>query len=156
MKWRSIDLLDNRSQTNESDYDLTQTVWKKVNSVNYFLYIVDKFDEMRIDTICNKIYGTTNHVDFLLFLNDIINPLNIKEGDTIIYVNSENIFNYKVDPDEVRDIRGQLINLSKIKKVDTKRREYNDEKSALPPTVKQTNSNPVTFENGQVIIKSTR
>jgi len=156
MKWRSIDLMNNISQSNESEYDLTQTVWTKVNSINYYLYIVDSFDEMRLDTICYKIYGTTDHVDFLCFLNDIINPLNIKEGDALMYVNSEDISQYKIDPDQTLNIRSQLINLSKIKKVDKNRREFNDEKSALPPTVKSSGSNPVSFDNGTVTIRSTR
>lgn len=148
--------MENQSQINDSDYDLTQTVWSKQNSFQYFMYVVDRFDEMRIDNISYKIYGTTDYADFLLFLNDIINPLNIKEGDMLIYVNGEDIPSYQVDPEEVRDIRGKLINLSKIKKVDKNRREFNDEKSALPPTVKAVQSESVQFENGKVIIKSSR
>ncbi len=155
MKFRSIDNLQQKGFLDENNsipyFDLSQTVWTNVGGRNVFLYVVDRVEEMRLDTICYKIYGNTDYVDFLMFLNDIINPLNITEGQTILYVNLEDIPGFKVEADILQDTTNKLLNLSKAKRVDKAREDFLD-KPSLPPTVNTSDVNPIQFENGRVIV----
>jgi hypothetical protein len=95
MKIRSIDtLIQNGNLDKEGNipyFDLTQVTWTRLDGDDsiFLMHFVDKYDEMRLDSISYKIYGNTDYIDYLMFLNDLVNPLNIKEGDLIFYTNVE-------------------------------------------------------------------
>ena len=70
----------------EEFYDLNKLTFNhRYVDVQYATYKVQKGEEMRIDLVCESIYGSTSHIDIILNVNKISNPLNIKEGITIIY-----------------------------------------------------------------------
>ena len=53
-------------------------------------YLVQKGEDMRVDLVMQSIYGDYNlkDVDVLLFINNIDNPINIREGMVLLYPNS--------------------------------------------------------------------
>ena len=148
MRFRSIEQLDNTN----SYFNLEQTVWTIVKNRTYFMYVVDSFNNMRLDQICYDIYGSNEYMDFLMFINDIINPLNVKDGDILIYTNQEDINNFKVDPEVVDNIKNKLINLSKTTRTDKGKSNYNEKVTSLPPTVNQNPTPVITLDGTQVII----
>lgn len=56
------------------------------------LYVVPREFEMRMDLISDKLYGTTEYVEELLRLNNIVNPFAIKAGDIINYIPLDQIY----------------------------------------------------------------
>lgn len=139
-------------------FDMSQVVWSNKNAstnamddLNVFLYVTEDEDSMRLDIICNKIYGNTDNIDFLMFLNDIVNPLTIVSGQSIYYATADTIANYQVEPDVLTNVKNQLINISKAKRVDKNRSDY-QQTNNLPPTISTGNTTPIQFENNQVIV----
>ena len=61
-------------------------------------YVVQQHEDMRIDLVMQSIYdddtGMYQHCDVLLYINNIDNPLNIRQGMTIYYPPSESIAEY--------------------------------------------------------------
>ena len=78
MKIYDIDTLE---KDDSGNYNLTQLTYQSdFNIVNYQQYEVQKGEEMRIDLVCQSIYGSLDYIDIILNANNIDNPLNIKEG----------------------------------------------------------------------------
>ncbi len=76
MKITDIDKLK-RSTDNQNLFDLTTATFKfSWVDAQYTQYKVKKGEEMRIDLICNSIYGNVDNIDILLNVNNISNPLN--------------------------------------------------------------------------------
>jgi phage gp45-like len=138
MKIADIDKLK-RNEENENLFNLTtvtfQATWQ---GVNYNSYRVKKGEEMRIDLVCNSIYGNIDHVDIILSVNNISNPLNIKEGTTIIYPNIEQIEKLRPQEVAVENTQKLLANKDKSTKVDPSRQAYVEQNFNLPPTVMDT------------------
>lgn len=80
-----------------------------ITDENYIIgaLMVDKSLEMRIDLISQLLYGSTIYIEELCALNNIINPLNIKEGDVVYYFTDTDAINFYIQP----------VNQSKIDKV---------------------------------------
>jgi hypothetical protein len=160
MKIRSIDtLIQNGNLDKEGNipyFDLTQVTWTRLDGDDsiFLMHFVDKYDEMRLDSISYKIYGNTDYIDYLMFLNDLVNPLNIKEGDLIFYTNVESANSLMVEPQRFEETRNKLLDLSKTKRIDKNRENYLQKinSNSLPPTVSTNNQAPVQFEDGRVII----
>jgi hypothetical protein len=138
MKIADIDKLK-RNEENENLFNLTtvtfQATWQ---GVNYNSYRVKKGEEMRIDLVCNSIYGNLEHIDIILSVNNISNPLNIKEGTTIIYPNIEQIEKLRPQEVAVENTQKLLANKDKSTKVDPSRQAYVEQNFNLPPTVMDT------------------
>jgi hypothetical protein len=54
-------------------YDLIEITFKNIGPTVIKSYTVEEGDEMRIDNVCSKIYGTTDNVDFIKDLKDNYN-----------------------------------------------------------------------------------
>lgn len=77
-------------------YDLfTQTVVDKpfITNPRYTAY-VQEGEEMRIDRVCERLYGSEKYVEELMLINNILNPFSISVGDPILYVSLKNITNF--------------------------------------------------------------
>lgn len=76
-----------RNKKYDNLYDLfyPMLVDKNLNNVKFKEYIVNDNREMRIDLICLDIYNSSDFIDELMHINDIINPYSIKKGDIIKY-----------------------------------------------------------------------
>jgi hypothetical protein len=138
MKIVDIDKLK-RNEENENLFNLTTITFQATfQGVNYNLYRVKKGEEMRIDLVCNSIYGNINHIDIILSVNNISNPLNIKEGTTIIYPNIDQIEKLRPQEVAVENTQKLLANKDKSTKVDPSRQAYVEQNFNLPPTVMDT------------------
>jgi hypothetical protein len=134
-------------------YDLTQPVFRFESGLAIFPHIVEKEEEMRMDLISFRLYGTTDHTAFLCRLNNIVNPLNIKEGTTLVYVQENNIASFTPEEENfVETVKQTFINLNKKRRVDTKREEFlKTENVSLPPTFNENDTDNVTLNDDGVI-----
>ena len=121
MKIYDINTLE---KDDSGNYNLTQLTYQSdFNIVNYQQYEVQKGEEMRIDLVCQSIYGSLDYIDIILNANNIDNPLNIKEGTIIIYPTGN------VDGLRYSDIKKQnaaevLTNTNKQQRKDNNRKKY--------------------------------
>jgi hypothetical protein len=115
-------------------------------------YVINPWEEMRIDVISNALYSNTDYCDFLLDLNGIDNPLNIMSGDILYYVTQEQMDYFKVDESTSVSLRNQYLNSSKIQKVDPIRQNYVGNNLSLPPTFLQNPAAAVNIKGSQIIL----
>ena len=121
MKIYDIDTLVKDSSGN---YDLTQLTFQTdFNSLRYQQCEVQQGEEMRIDLVCQSIYGNTDYVDILLNVNSIDNPLNIQRGTILVYPTG-NIDSLRYsDPKKNTDVE-ILGNSNKQQRKDVNRKKY--------------------------------
>lgn len=140
-----------RDENQENLYNLFSVTFQSVNiGVKYV--IVDKFEEMRIDQVAKRIYSSTRNIDFLLNINSIDNPLNIMEGDIIVYVDESQIDLFKSVIIEDKEVKNQLVNISKVRRTDGNRTKYVENNYQLAPTYLETPTNSVKIEGNKIII----
>ncbi len=148
--------LDNLSRDPKQNdlYNLIELTfdYTKLNPNLLQPHIVLPEEEMRIDLICNSIYNSTDYTEFLLKLNFIDNPLNIKEGDLINFVDSAIIDSFKLSNTNIATTRNILLNTNKSTKKDTNRQDYIDSNYSLPPTYLSEPGESVKIEGGQIVI----
>lgn len=107
--------------------------------IRYFVYIVPREFEMRLDRISNYLFGSPNYVEELMVLNDIISPYSVKEGQYIYYcdINSLSLLYSKDDMSDENEInRQKLIASSQPNRENTK---FNNTEKNLPLTIKPYN-----------------
>lgn len=149
-----MDIFDINNIKKGSDglYDFTRITFRyKYDQVNYLQYKVQKGEEMRIDLVCNSIYGNTDYIDILLNANSISNPLNIKEGSMILYPDKSNIESLRISnntPDT--KISNSLGNPNKESRTDSDRKKYVDGNYSLPPTALDKETEQVIIKGGTI------
>lgn len=121
-----------------------------------FQYTVLPEQEMRIDLVCLSIYRNLDHVDMLLDLNSIDNPLNIKAGDIIYYVSSDRLNEFKVTIGATKENRRSLLSPNKSNVKDPNRTKYIEDNYQLPPTFLDTPQSPITIEKNNIRISPIR
>lgn len=138
-------------------YDLFQNTFDYTKVTNYSLYTVSRGEEMRIDLISNKIYGTTNYVDILLALNNIDNPLNIKAGSVIFYPISD-LLTPRITPSEPEVESSSLILdgniVDKSTRIDPNRQIYNKNNNSLPPTILERKTGQIDISGSSIVFGS--
>ena len=114
---------------------------------------------MRIDLVMMSIYDDPyllKDLDVILYINDIDNPLNIREGMLIYYPDIESLlsFRYYENNDETtsKSIRSQLGVLNKTTRKDENRKRFLEANYSLPPTVKRESKPAVTISNGNILV----
>ena len=76
MKVYDIDQLK-RLESNINLYDLTKLTFKTVfKEIIYNEYKVQKGEEMRIDLVCQSIYGNIENIDIILNVNNHLFEIN--------------------------------------------------------------------------------
>jgi len=134
-------------------YDLfAETQRRPGNLDQYDQYIVQEDEEMRIDLVCNRIYGNVDKVGFLLFLNEISNPLNIRKGDVIRYANQSGLDNFKVSPQDENVVPEILAKVDKSTRKDPNREEFEKNNYTIPPNLQETPTPPFQIRGDTVII----
>lgn len=158
MDFQSLDDLTpipiNLDYQNYEIFDLSKASFKYVN-VMLFTHIVTEDEEMRLDLVCNNLFGDANGKDVIMFLNDITNDLHIKKGDEILYPDSRYIDSFRATLDNGDEIRKTISENRNKKKVDTSRVLYKNkenDKQSLPPSMTETDYNPVTLQDGKIVI----
>jgi hypothetical protein len=123
-------------------------------------YTVKREEEMRIDLLFQNIYEISSDlisnyledVDILLNINNIDNPLNIKEGMLILYPELGKLQNYRVQENDSRSAKlsttKKLGYPNKITKQDKSRKDYVDNNYSLPPTINSKPIQAVRYDSG--------
>lgn len=130
-------------------YDLTTITFNNLPAV-FYQYVVEAHEEMRIDLISYELYNSIEYMDFLLDINDIDNPLNIKTGDTIKYVDVNQISTFQLTNTQAVQTQQILLNVNKATQVDNNRQTYLNNNYSLPPTFLE-NPAPSVTSNGNII-----
>jgi hypothetical protein len=134
-------------------FDLTKLTFRSVfEGVSYRSYAVKKGEEMRIDLVCQSIYGNVNNVDILLNVNNISNPLNIKEGSTIVFPDINSISQFRISVKVENQVQKKLANTAKSVTTDPNRQKYTDQNYTLPPTVLDRPTEQVKIEGNTIKI----
>lgn len=132
-------------------FDLTQSTFISRKDVSLNYWYVQPDEEMRIDVLCYRIYGSTDYVDILLNINKIDNPLNIKSGDIIKYPGKNDINLFRVEETQKQTVQ-KLLNRNKAPRKDSNRKNYIEQNYSLPPTVLPTPTNAVSVSGNDIII----
>lgn len=140
----------------EDLYDVFATTFTYDDTVEMANYIVERDVVMRSDILMDRIYNFEDtqsagayydYTDVILFINNISNPLNIREGDVISYpINPSDLdkFIYSGNTSSDREqILSSLSYVDKSNKVDSSRKKYIENNYILPPTVNDTPKKPV-------------
>lgn len=160
---------DIKKDTSISDslYDLFTITFFYDTNVVLNDYVVTVHDEMRIDLVLSNMYNFDfinldlhlGDIDVILFINNIDNPLNIKEGMVLKYPTSYSDidkFRY-VLPSDVNStsVTQQLATPNtpnKKTRVDKTRQSYIENDYSLSPVVLDTPREPVRITNGRFSI----
>jgi hypothetical protein len=138
-------------------YDLFQNTFDYTKE-NYFLsYTVTKEDEMRLDLISYKLYGTTDYMDIIWNVNNIDNPLNIKQGTVLIYPSTDLDSLRITPPEENESVRLEVTSrpiVDKTTRIDPNRQTYNQNNSSLPPTILDRKTNQIDISSNRIVFGS--
>lgn len=127
-------------------------------------YVVQQGEDMRIDLVMESIYGddgarSFKHADILLYLNDIDNPLDIREGMILSYPPMESLDSYRFVPEEEDENRKDRVSLkqrlavvNKTTRKDEKRKKFIDANYSLPPTVLKESRPGVVVTPNEILI----
>ena len=151
MKIFDLDILE-RDPNQDELYDLSQVTYKEVSGYPLYVHIVEPHEEMRIDLISQRCYSSTEYVDFLLSFNDIDNPLNIKEGDIINYIDTDYVDFYRVTPEKPKVLQKRLLNPNKQTRKDGNRQVYVEDNFSLPPTLLDVPVESVQIKGNTILI----
>lgn len=141
-----------RDENQENLYNLFEPTFALQGGFEQSTLVVGREEMMRIDLICNRIYKSIEEVDFLCNLNDIDNPLNIMENDTIYYTAYGAIDSYRFDEPAKVATRNSLLNPNKTTKKDKKRQKFLEDGFALPPTFNPIPKPSVRVDGNDIVI----
>ena len=114
------------------------------------IYIVPNEYEMRLDAISNHIYGSSDYVEELMILNDLINPYSVKEGQYIYYCQYSDLSKlYITDDIPTQQDKARQALINSIQTNRNKKNLSNDEN--LPLTIKPTSINQISVTNDNKI-----
>ena len=133
-------------------YSFFDPTFKIINGYQLYEHIVTPEQEMRIDLISQALYKDVDHCDFLLNFNDIDNPLNIMQGDTLLYADISTIPEFHLTITDNTNARATLLNANKSTRIDNNRKKYIEQNYSLPPTFLETPQKAVRIENDQIVI----
>lgn len=140
-----------RNESQGNLYDLSEPTFSSTTTRYYEKTILPE-EDMRIDLVSFNLYGSVDYVDILLRINEIINPLNIRSGDTIIYPEVNNLQIFRVTPPTPPAERATLLNGSRANIRDPRRQEFLDNNIRTAPTVLQVPQSPIQINNDSIVI----
>lgn len=153
MNVRDINILK-RSEKNENLYDLTKLTFRSAfREVVFNSYKVQKGEEMRIDLVCQSIYGNVDNIDIILNFNNISNPLNIKEGTVIFYPSNESFDKFFLNETTTENVQQKISTAGKSTAVDPDRKAYVEQNYSLPPTVLDKPTEQVTLTGDTIKVQ---
>ena len=147
-------------------YDLFTPTFISNPNIKLNQYIVTKDDEMRIDLVFANMYSIDisdlasylEDIDVILYINNIYNPLNIKEGMVLDYPIIGELEDYRYLPPPTlsnNSITKQLATPNtpdKTTKRDASRQNYIENDYSLSPVVLDTPREPVRIVDGKFSI----
>ena len=144
--------LNNLKKDTSGNYDLVQLTFKSRIDVTLYNYQVQPGEEMRMDLVSESIYGSNNYIDILMHINNIDNPLNIKEGVFLKYPSSKDVELYRITEEKPSTVQNKIINANKSTRKDSNRDKYIKQGYSLPPVVLEKPTDPVRIEGNNIII----
>lgn len=128
-------------------YNIFQKNIQYSTEIQLFTYLVPREYEMRLDLISKRIYGSSNYVEELMVINNIINPYSVKENQEIYYCdrNSLNALYVKDDLEDTDDIREKIIKASQSNNKSSNNKN-NETQNKIPTTLKPKNIKQVTID----------
>lgn len=134
-------------------YDLTvKTISDETSKLKLLPFTLTSRHEMRIDLLAEDLYLKADEIMPIMKLNDIVNPLSIKEGMVVYYVSVQDLDVLKRSDQNFDKIKNALINTGKAQKIDSARAIYLKEKGNLPITAKNTPAGNVTETGTSILI----
>lgn len=110
-------------------------------------YTVPREFEMRLDLVSKYLYGTSDYIEELMVINNMISPYSVKENQDIYYCSASNLKKLYQKDDIVEDYstnREAILN-------STKKRKASETK--IPTTMKPKNLKQVTVDTKNRKIK---
>jgi hypothetical protein len=154
----SLSQLNYNSVTRLFDIYYPQFYYSRKEDLN--IYVVQKGESMRIDLVMMSMYNedpyVLKHIDVILFINDIDNPLNIFEGDILYYPAQESLDSYRYvftsgyTPGQ--NIRKALSVPNKTTSKDSNRKKFIENGFVLPPVVLDETKPPIKVEGNKIVI----
>ena len=132
----SLDDSKGFKRTLESDnlYDIFETTVVFDVELEFYVYVVLVEHEMRMDLICQYLYGHTQFIEELMVVNNIYNPWSVKEGDEILYF----------DPEYLNILHGKKEDNTAFEKLTKFQNKKPDGSPKLSPTMKPKGLSQVT------------
>ncbi len=154
----NIKCLDDTKWVN-GKWDLSAIFIKDVKS-DLNSYTVQRGEDMRIDLVMKSIYDDTYtfpDIDIILYINNIDNPLNIREGMVLLYPSYESLEEYRYyeqlrDTETSKSVKQSLGVLNKTTRIDEKRKKFVDADYSLPPVVLPESRPSVVIDNNKIKI----
>jgi len=129
-------------------------------------YVVSKDEEMRIDLVfanmysieMSMMYNYLQDIDVILYINNIDNPLNIKEGMILDYPSIDSIHKFRyiavstISDSSITKKLGTPNTPNKTTKRDASRQSYIENDYSLSPVVLDTPREPVRIVDGKFSI----
>lgn len=142
----------NRDLNQDELYNLFRLTFQKYRGGQMSVMTAEPEDEMRIDSVCYKIYESVDYCDLLMNINDIDNPLNIMSGDLFAFPPLGLVDEYRLRDADNENTRSILLNARKSTRKDPNRTKFVEESQLLPPNMLQVPTAPMRIENNQLII----
>lgn len=140
-------------------YLLENPSHKYDNTINFYEYVVQKGEEMRLDLIMQSIYNdpdTYKDVDIILYINDIDNPLNIRANQVIKYVGINDLVKFRYTElggtAKGNNIKQSLAIPSKTTRTDKNRTKFIEGDYTLPPILLSQSNPSVKIDSQNIIV----
>lgn len=156
-----IESLKNIKEINEDNIDRLFDPSFLYRDDREFNYIeIRQEHEMRIDLVLmdmynlepNEVVAHLDKIDVILYINGIINPLNIIKGDILRFPSLESIDDFRVSEESIESSKmnnkNKLSVPNKSTRRDKNRQKFKDNDYSLPPVVLNSPKNPVSIKNG--------
>jgi hypothetical protein len=156
-----IGCLENTKWSKKENRFLLEEPSFRYSPSDFKVYTVQKGEDMRIDLVMQSIYDdpySFEHIDVILHINDIDNPLNIREGQEILYLDINSLDSYRYYPTESdrtkynKSVQKALAVPSKSTRKDDNRKKFIEGNYSLPPTVLKESRPPVRIDSNNIIV----
>lgn len=142
--------LENLKRNEEQDnlYDLFKDTLLDSDKLTKYLTTVQDGEEMRLDLVSRRIYGTTAYEEELMILNNILNSWSIQKGDEIYFLPS-NVIDLMKQPEK----ENVKVDKKTTKKVDKNTKYDTNRTKGVIPTIKPLDFKSITVDKKAKKIK---
>lgn len=162
MNIKSIETVNKNKRNNTEEFNFYVEVMSNNVAYNIFEFTCTERHEMRLDLVCFDIYENTDFIDLLSNLNNMRNVFDVKKGDIILFIDTNDIQNVSSNESTISSIKDQLKTNNKGKsfKIDNNRqkdtanrKQTEKNKSFVPPNILNSNQSNTTINNGTITLK---
>lgn len=129
-----------RDEKQEKLYNIFKQTYVDSKKLKLMTTYVNFEENMRLDKISYRLYGSTVYIEELMQINNIINVWNVKYGDQIQYAALNSLHILKSLEKELDDVYEKISKENKNTRVDPNR------STGVPPTIKPKNLENLTID----------